>query len=281
MDSLPDLRRRIRSVQSTRKVIRAMEMISGARLRRAQQYAAATRPYTEELRRIICRIASSGACSDPVLEPRETRHRALVVMSSDKGLCGGFNSSVTDKALEVAGLEPGDDRVITIGKRCRDRFPQADPEVSGEMGGRPDQRKAAKLTIKVMGMFRAGEVDQVDIVYNSYRGGRPSDPVVETILPVIRPESVPGCGEEGETIFDPSAEEVLADAFPRYVTSMILSAMAESLASEHSARLASMAAAGSNADEMIERLKLQRNKLRQSSITREITELVGGAGAPQ
>lgn len=279
METLPDLRRRIRSVESTQKVIRAMEMISGARLRRAQQYAAATRPYAEALRGIICRIASSGACRDPLLETRETRHRALVVMSSDKGLCGGFNTAVTDKALEAAGMEPGEDRVITIGRRCRERFPLADPEVSGEMGGRPDPRKAAKLTSRLIGMFRAGDVDRVDIVYNSYREGRPSNPVVETILPVAWMEPLPDCGDGSETIFDPSAEDVLADAFPRFMTSMILSAMAESLASEHSARLTSMAAAGSNAAEMIERLRLRRNKLRQASITREITELVGGAGA--
>jgi len=277
METLPDIRRRIRSVENTWKVIRAMEMISGARLRRVQQFVTATKPYVIRLREIIGLLASSGRCRDPIFEPREARRRALIVMSSDKGLCGGFNNAVADKAMEVAGTGSGEDFIITIGKKCRESFPAADPAVSDEMGGMPDVGKAAKLTARLIGMIRAGDLDTVNLIYNSYSGGRPSGPVVETVLPVTGIDAVEG--DDRRIIFDPSPEEVLADAFPRYMTSMILSAMAESLASEHSARLVSMAAADASAAEMIERLKLQRNKLRQACITREITELVGGAGA--
>jgi F-type H+-transporting ATPase subunit gamma len=277
MESLPDIRRRIHSVESTRQVTRAMEMISGSRLRRAQQFVNATRPYTDKLREIISLIASSGDCSHPLFEVRETRRRAIVVMASDKGLCGGFNNAVLDRAGELVATEPGNDYVITLGRKCRDRFPLADPELSGEMGSSPDQRKAARLTVKLIGIFSSGEVDSVDLVYNSWRGARPAGPVVESLLPVVGVCSI--TPDRLDYIYDPSPEEVLADAFPRYVSSMLLAAMAESLASEHAARLASMAAASRNAAEMIDTLVLRRNKLRQAVITREITELVGGSEA--
>jgi F-type H+-transporting ATPase subunit gamma len=277
METLPDLRRRIRSVESTRQVTKAMEMISGSRLRRAQQFVNAARPYTEKLRDVISLIASSGDCSHPLFEIRETRRRAIVVMASDKGLCGGFNNAVLDKAQEAVAAEPGGDYIITLGRKCRERFPLADPELSGGMGSTPDQRKAARLTVKLMGIFSSGGVDRVDLIYNSFRGARPAGPVVELLLPVVGV-----CTRDAESldyIYDPSPEEVLADVFPRYISSMLLAAMAESLASEHASRLASMSAASRNAAEMIDALVLRRNKLRQSVITREITELVGGSEA--
>jgi F-type H+-transporting ATPase subunit gamma len=277
MESLPDLRRRIRSVESTRQVTRAMEMISGSRLRRAQQFVKATRPYTDKLHEVISLLASAGDCSHPLFEIREPRRRAIVVMASDKGLCGGFNNAVLDKARELVESEPGGDYVITLGRKCRDRFPLADPELSGDMGSTPDQRKAARLTVRLMGIFSSGEVDSVDLVYNSFRGARPAGPVVESLLPISGACDIQA--DRLDYIYDPSPEEVLADVFPRYVSSMLLAAMAESLASEHAARLSSMAAASRNALDMIASLVLRRNKLRQSMITREITELVGGSEA--
>ncbi len=275
MATLVELKRRIGSVAGTRQITRAMELVSGVRLRRAQQFVTATRPYAGRLRELILHIAASGDCSHPIFESRDPAKKGvLVVIGSDKGLCGAFNSEVLAEASRLLAETSAEAEieVLPIGRKCLDVYPAAGFEGAGEIGHRPDSRKAARLALGLMRRFRSGETDFVDILRTKRPGGRPER---DRLLPISG--VCEGWRSEIDYIYEPAAEEILEEIIPRYISSSLLLAMAESLAAEHAARLASMASATRNADEMIRRLRLDYNKQRQGAITMEISELVGGA----
>ncbi|NLP05726.1 ATP synthase F1 subunit gamma [Candidatus Fermentibacteria bacterium] len=275
MATLVELRRRMGSVAGTRQITRAMELVSGVRLRRAQQFVSATRPFAAKLRELITHISASGDCSHPVFESRDPAKRGiLVVIGSDKGLCGGFNNEILAEASRVlAGLsESAEVEVLPIGRKCREVFPAPGFEGAGEIGHRPDARKAARLALELICRFRSGEADFVDMLRIRHPGGRPE---TDRLLPIVG--ACEDWRKETDYIYEPAPEEILEEIIPRFISSSLLLAMAESLVAEHAARLASMASATRNADEMIRGLRLEYNKLRQGAITMEISELVGGA----
>lgn len=275
MTTLVELKRRMGSVGGTRQITRAMELVSGVRLRRAQQFVSATRPFTARLRDLILNISASGDCSHPVFEARDPERRGiLVVMGSDRGLCGGFNSEVTAEASRILAQlsERIEVEVLPIGRKCQEVFSPPGFEGAGEIGNRPDARKAARLGLELSRRFLSGEADFVEVLRTRNPGGRPER---DRLLPIS------GVCEdwrrEIDYIYEPAPEEILEEIIPRFVSSSLLLAMAESLVAEHAARLASMASATRNADEMLHRLRLDYNKMRQGAITMEISELVGGA----
>jgi len=320
MATIKDIRRRIRSVQSTQQITKAMEMVAAAKLRRAQERASAARPYALKMTEILQSLAgAAGELHHPLFEVRDVRRRAVVVMASDKGLCGSFNANVFRHVeVELRGADRSHIDLIPVGRRAAEYFGRRGWTGSlrlPEMGDQVGLARASALARHLIGIFERGEVDRVDLVYTHFVSTASRRVVMEDLLP-IRPREPGVVAHAGmhagahahannadanannedanahETtaahavaaagrpyIFEPSPRGIFADLLPRYVQTRVMSAMAESLASEHSARLISMGAATKNAGDMISALTLIRNKLRQAAITKEISELVGGAEA--
>jgi F-type H+-transporting ATPase subunit gamma len=282
MATIKDIRRRIRSVSSTQQITRAMEMVAAAKLRRAQDRIISARPYAAKMTEVLASLASAaGESSDPLFEEREVRRRTLVVIASDKGLCGAFNANLFRHAeIELKGVDRSTIDVIPVGRRASDYFGKRGWKGSlklPELGDQVDLAKAQELARHLIALFAAGGTDEVDLLYTKFITTGSRRIVQEKLLPITSASS--GHGVEKNFIFEPSAAAIFGDLLPRYVRTRVMTAMADSLASEHAARLISMGAATKNAGEMITALTLIRNKLRQAAITKEISELVGGAEA--
>ncbi len=281
MATLKQIRRRIRTVESTRHITKAMEMVAASKLRQAQASVQAARPYAAAMEAVLTRLAGAArSLSHPLFEEREVNRILLVVVASDKGLCGGFNASVFRRA-EDRITELGRERLVLlpVGKRACRAFVRWAPErgLAVEcLGDLAELQSAHDLARRVTDLFLAGEVDRVEFVYTHFITTAKREVEVETLVPVA-PGSEKVWG--APYIFEPDAEAVLASLLPRYVATRIFSIFADSLASEHSARMLAMGNATRNADDMITSLTLMANRLRQSVITRELLELVGGAEA--
>ncbi|MBD3161238.1 MAG: ATP synthase F1 subunit gamma [Candidatus Eisenbacteria bacterium] len=288
MATLKDIRRRIRSVQNTQQITKAMEMVAAAKLRRAQERSVAARPYARKMTEIMESLSGAAAeLSHPLFEVRPVNRRALVVVTSDKGLCGSFNANVQREALnDLKGDEAERIDLVLVGKRAVNFFrkrPYPSSLNISDLGDQVDLEKVRVVAGHVVRAFTSGEVDQVDFLYTRFLTTARRRVVKEKLLPITPEETGEGETEAGATtrgtIFEPSAEAIFTDLLPRYVQTRVMSALADSIASEHAARLISMGAATKNAGEMISALTLVRNKLRQAAITKEISELVGGAEA--
>jgi len=282
MATIKDIRRRIRSVASTQQITKAMEMVAAAKLRRAQDRIISTRPYAAKMTDVMKSLsAAASERSDPLFAIREVHRRTYVVIASDKGLCGAFNANLFRHAeTALKGWDRQKVDLIPVGRRANDYFGKRGWKGSfklPELGDQVDFAKASSLARHLMGIYARGETDSVEILYAKFISTGSRRIVQESFLPIV-PETGDH-GPEKDYIFEPSAEAIFSDLLPRYVRTRIATAMADSLASEHAARLISMGAATKNAGEMITALTLIRNKLRQAAITKEISELVGGAEA--
>ncbi len=294
MPSLKDIRRRITSVKNTQKITKSMKMVSAAKLRRAEDAARRSRPYASELNGILGQLlAGVDEEAHPLLAQRPIAKTAWVVVTSDRGLCGGFNSSLLRMVeREVRDeierkLEPG---IWVVGKKAREYFVRRQFTIRGEMIGvaaAPTSADAARIAAGAIKLFTSGEVDEVAIVYNEFVSALVQRPKIQRVLPLAAPREAEGGakGKEGgatealEPLFEPSRETMLSVLLPRVVENRIYHALLESAAAEHAARMAAMEAATSNATEMIDSLTLQFNKARQAAITKELMEIVGGAEA--
>lgn len=289
MPSLKDIRRRIRSVQSTQQITKAMEMVAAAKLRRSQSRMLAARPYAQTMSRMLESLAGAATeRSDALFDVREVRRRSIVVIASDKGLCGSYNANVF-RAVETAlrGAERDAIDLIPIGRRATDYFRKRHWKGSYQIPELGDQLNAARaqaLARHLIDLYKNKQTDAVEFYYTKFisTGSRRLEHAV--FLP-IKPEDAAEAAAHGakrhakDYIFEPSPDAIFGDLLPRYVQTRVMAAIAESLASEHSARLISMGAATKNAGEMIAALTLVRNRLRQAAITKEISELIGGAEA--
>jgi F-type H+-transporting ATPase subunit gamma len=285
MPSLIDIRRRIRSVKNMQQITKAMKMVSAAKLRRAQERALASRPYSNIMGRVLANIAAASAGSDevadlPLLQVREEKRVQLIVVSSDTGLAGAFNSNLLRAAQRFiderdrAGL-----RVETIGRKGRDYFKRRNIALSGEYIGiveKPNIDKAREIAHKMIDLYSKAEIDAVYLVVNEFKSVMAPHLVTRKILPVELPE---GGGEQIDYIYEQPPRELLSVLLPRYVEVSIYRAMLESLSAYHAARMTAMDAASSNAGDVIQSLTLNLNRVRQASITREIIEIVSGAAA--
>ncbi|HMF78281.1 MAG TPA: ATP synthase F1 subunit gamma [Bryobacteraceae bacterium] len=285
MPSLIDIRRRIRSVKNMQQITKAMKMVSAAKLRRAQEHAIASRPYAKMMNRVLSNIAAASSGSEevsdlPLLQVREEKRIQLIVVSSDTGLAGAFNSNLLRLAHRFADEHgQGDLRVEAIGRKARDYFRKRNFTLSGEHIGiveKPNIEKAREIADKMIELYSKAEVDAVYLVVNEFKSVMAPNLVTKKILPVEIPE---GGGEQIDYIYEQPPHELLSELLPRYVEMSIFRALLESVSAYHAARMAAMDSASSNAGDVIETLTLNLNRVRQASITREIIEIVSGAAA--
>jgi F-type H+-transporting ATPase subunit gamma len=281
MATLRDIKRRIRSVKSTQQITKAMEMVAAAKLRRAQSRVLATRPYARAMDAMLENLSATAAeVGHPLFTPRPVKKRLVVVMGADRGLCGSYNAGLF-RATEVflRSEEGGSSQLFLIGRKARDYFRRRRYDVLDVLTDIPTDgllESVRALSERLQKAFLSGDVDAVDLEYTQYVSVMSRRIVREPFLP-IRPRE--GHGQAKNYIFEPDAETLLAELLPRYATTKLLQALAEAMASEQAARMVAMSSARKNAGELIDALVLRRNRLRQAIITKEISEIVGGAEA--
>jgi F-type H+-transporting ATPase subunit gamma len=281
------LRRRIKSVQSTRKITKAMELIATSRIAKAQQRVAAARPYSEQITEVIRNLAAAGAGGDsPLLKARdEVGTVCVVVVSADRGLAGGYNTTVirtAERALQAERDEGRRTALVTIGKKALNYFRFRGYEIAESFTGfsdNPTYEDARAVADFVVAHFESGHYDQVRLVYTRFLSMAAQRAVTITYLPL---EQAPPDDDAGPTTgyeFEPDPEEILDRLLPRYAEARLFAALLDAAASEHAARQRAMKAATENAEELITKLSRVMNRARQDAITTEIMEIVGGAEA--
>jgi F-type H+-transporting ATPase subunit gamma len=285
MPSLIDIRRRIRSVKNTQQITKAMKMVSAAKLRRAQDRVIAARPYAEAIQRMLANVAQAVVENPelkelPLLATREERRIQLLVVTADRGLAGAFNSNLIRSAVRF--IREHSDAQVELelaGRKGRDFFKRRHPHISGEhttlFAKTPRYEDALEIARKVIDRFAKAEIDAVYIAGNQFKNVVAPELKLVRILPVELPEE----REHIDYIYEQPPAELLAGLLPRYIEVQIYRALLESAAAEHAARMTAMEAASSNASDVIDRLTLNMNRVRQASITKEIIEIVSGAAA--
>ena len=291
MPSLKDLKTRIESVKSTRKITKAMQMVAAAKLRRAQEAAEAGRPYAEKMAAVIGGLAASVGGSDSA--PRllagtgQDQTHLLVVMTAERGLCGGFNSSIARLAkARIAELTAQGKtvKVLTVGKKGREQLRR---EYANLLIGHVDlsevkrvgYENAASIAKDVMARFDAGEFDVATIFYNRFQSVISQIPTAQQIIPAVFEDAAEDVGAETPYDYEPSEEAILSDLLPIGVTTQIFTALLENGASEQGARMSAMDNATRNAGDMIDKLTIEFNRSRQAVITNELIEIISGAEA--
>ena len=283
MASLKDLRRRIRATRSMQQIFKAMEMVAAAKLRRAQQRAQASTPYAAKITQMLVNLTAAAPELDhPLFKVREVKTTALVVITADRGFAGAYNTTVL-RAVEQRLREApkGALQLVVVGRKGRDYLRRRGHPVlvaHTDLPGEASLEFARTLTQDLTARYLAGEVDRVEILYSHFVNALVRRIRTEVFLPVGGIDRG-GATVDAGTIFEPDAETLFAELLPRYATARLFAALADALASEHSARMVAMGSARKNAGELVDSLTLTRNRLRQAAITREIAELVGGAEA--
>ncbi|MEA4902713.1 ATP synthase F1 subunit gamma [Desulfitobacterium sp.] len=280
MASIRDIRRRIRGVQNMEKITKAMKMVAASRLRKCQERVVAARPYTHQMHEILARLAQDQAeASHPLLEKRPVQTVGYVVITSDRGLAGGYNANIIRMTKNLLAEEAHDAKIVMVGRKGRDIFRHGKVEMISEfvnIGDFPSYTLAKDIAQQVMRFYREGTFDEVYLVYNEFISAISQVPKQVKILPLEQPE-----GQSGgkEYIFEPSPKEIMDTLLPKYVETMVFRTLLEGKASEMGAKMTAMGAATDNAKDLIDNLTLQMNRARQAAITKEISEIVGGAAA--
>lgn len=286
MPTLRDVKNRIRSVQSTRRITKAMEMVAASKLRRAQQAVEQTRPYAKKLDEMLGHLAASASADivHPYFEVRPIKKKTLVVIASDRGLCASFNSNVIRRAERW--LKENDNvetEIVAVGKRANDYFKNRRWSILsfyGDWGGVLDYARAREIVASLTGRFISGETDEITLIFTRFISMVRYQLSTEQYLPVAPPETgAENSGSSGGYIFEPSSEEIYAALMPSYATTKLVTALVESFASEHGSRMMAMGNATKNAGEMVRDLSLEYNKARQAQITKELLEVISGAEA--
>ncbi len=286
MQGMREIKRRIRSVKNTQQITKSFKMVSASKLRRAQERAEQARPYVAKMAEVLANIGRSATnIQHPMLEKRPVKKTGYIVIASDRGLAGGYNSNVVRKAEAEFRKHQSQDEyaIFAVGRKAVDYFKHRGYSLVGEIIGVTDYPMLSDLksiTSGAVGMYADGTFDELYIVYNEFITAVTQRPVVQLLLPL---DGIDG-GEDtsaGETeyIYDPSAEEVLGALLPKYAETLIFNAVLNAKASEHGARMTAMSNATDNASEMIKTLSLRYNRARQAAITQEISEIVAGANA--
>ena len=292
MPSTKEIRGKIRSVQNTRKITKAMQMVAASKMRKAQDRMFQARPYADKLRNIIAHLASPNASyKHPFLAKRtqETGQVALVLVTTDKGLAGALNTNIQRHVLQKMQSLYKDGKklsVTAIGNKaiafCSHMHLDVTSQVS-QLGDRPHLERLLGAIRAQLDAYSEGKVDVVYLAYTRFINAMKQEPVIEQLLP-LPSEKLKSLGEKPrefswDYLYEPDAQSVLDELFKRYVETLIYQAVAENMASEQSARMVAMKAASDNAKKLIDELQLVYNKTRQAGITKEITEIVGGAAA--
>jgi F-type H+-transporting ATPase subunit gamma len=283
MASLRDLRRRIKSVKNTQKITKAMELVAAAKMRRAQERVEAARPYADEITNVIADLFKRDPeYRHPYLEVRELRKRLVLLVTSDRGLVGALNSNNVRLALRQMNESPSPASVVTIGRKGRDVMHRLNKDLIAErsnLGDRPSLGEMLPAIRVAMEQYESGDVDQVDLVFAHFISAGRQQATVRRLLPVEPPES---SGElAANFIYEPEPKDVLDALLPRYVEAQIYQAVLENLASQMAAQMVAMRNASDNAGDLIKEYTLAANTVRQTTITTELMEIVGGAAALQ
>jgi F-type H+-transporting ATPase subunit gamma len=281
-----EIRTKIKSVENTRKITRAMEMVAAAKMRKAQERMRAARPYAEKIRAVASHLARANPeYKHPFLAKRDTIKKVgIIVITSDKGLCGGLNTNVLRLAVNrMKSLEAEGKRIAicAIGNKGLGFMNRLGAEVKSQVIGLGDVPHVEKLigTVKVMlDAYVSGDVDEIHICYNSFINTMKQEPSIEQLLPLSN-DTLGESKASWDYIYEPDAKVVIDQLLMRYVESLVYQGVVENMASEQSSRMVAMKAASDNAKSVIADLKLVYNKARQAAITREISEIVSGAAA--
>ena len=286
MPSLIDIRRRIRTVRNTQQITKAMKMVSAAKLRRAQEAAVAARPYAEKMIELLKNVgARVSSEAHPLLRVREEKKLHLVLFTSDRGLCGGYNANLIRAAEAFMRKNAGDKEIelTLVGRKGADYFRRRRANIADRYIGilaTPAEELAAQIAQKLINRFVGGETDAVYILYSRFRSALSQVPTLEKLLPVALTDvNVTAGQQQTEYLYEPGVQELLASLLPRITEVAAQRALLEAIASEHGARMTAMDSATSNASKMMGSLTLQMNRARQASITRELMEIVGTAEA--
>jgi F-type H+-transporting ATPase subunit gamma len=283
---LRDTRRRIKSVEATKKITRAMELIAAARIPKARARVAASEPYARKLVDVIQNVGSAGgAIQHPLLERRDMRTVGILVVSADRGLAGAYATNVIRKAERamLSHIEAGREVVLyVVGKKAQTYFRYRGYTIKRAylaVTDAPGYGDARAIANTIMEEYAVGEIDAVEAFYTRYVSAMTQEPTGRMLLPLARPEREADAGPSAAYAYEPSPDEILSRILPRYVEATIFIMLLEASASEHSARRRAMKAATDNAEELIRILTVQANRARQGEITTAITEIVGGAEA--
>jgi len=285
MPSLLDIRRRIRSVKNTQQLTKAMKTVSAAKLRRAQERVMSARPYADQLRNVLANLAGRVEnIAHPLLEIRSEERTLVVVVTADRGLCGAFNTNLiraTQNFLREKGSNSGA-TLLPVGRKGRDFFRRREVSITSDyvnFFNKLDYGNARDIAKIITQLYTEAKIDAVYIVYNEFKSAIQQRISMEKLLPLRRSDLGNAQDTPTEYIFEQPPQQVFDRLLPRYVEIQVYRALLESAASEHGARMAAMDTASRNAGEMIESLTLNMNRVRQAAITREIIEVVSGAGA--
>ncbi len=286
MANVLDIRRRIRSVKSTQQITRAMKMVAAARLRRAQERVVNARPYANQMLALLGSVAArTEQRAHPLLAERPVEKVLLVLVTADRGLCGAFNANLIRAAQsnlrQVAAETDRQVTLITVGRKGRDffrKYPVAMIAEHVNLFGRLEFSHAQEIARQIIDLYTRQSVDAVDFLYNEFKSVLTQRLTVERYLP-IRPMKPPEGGALIDYIYEQAPEEIFRVLLPRYLEIEVYRALLESQAAEVAARMTAMDAATNNAAEMLDSLTLHMNRVRQAAITKEIIEIVSGAGA--
>ena len=283
MASLKSIKKRIVSVKNTRQITKAMKMVSAAKLRRAQENVVAARPYAQKMGEVLQSLASNlEGDQHPLLEKRDANKLLLIVVTSDRGLCGGFNTNLCkagERYIKEKQAEFEQISVLTVGRKGHEFLKNRHTVYKNfpNILAKPNYQAAALLAQDVIEGYLAEEYDQVVMLFNSFRTVMSQDITFQQLLPIV-PEEKATVDEAGvEYIYEPSVGDLLADILPKNIEVQIFKAMLESVAGEHGARMTAMDSASKNASEMIGKLTLQYNRARKAAITTELMEIISGA----
>ena len=287
MPSLIDIRRRIKSVKNTQQITKAMKMVAAARLRKAQDRVLNARPYARLFGEMLASVSAAAksseeAAANPLFAVRPENRVQLVLLTADRGFAGGFNTNLIKAAQAFLDERPGRVQTELYGKKGRDYFRRRNIEVSGELTGsseNPTWEMAHELAETLIGRYVRGEVDAVYLIYNEFKSVLSQKVTVQKLLPVALPQAGEDAAPARDYIYEQPPAELLNTLLPRSVGIQVYQAFLESAAAEHAARMTAMDAATSNASEVIDKLTLYMNRVRQASITKEIIEVVSGAAA--
>ena len=288
MANLKEIKNRITSISSTMQITSAMKMVSAAKLKRAKDAITQMRPYAEKLQEILGNLSATLDLSENAYsEQREVKNAYIIAVTSNRGLCGGFNNNVIKKvnALKAGEYAQYNTKIISIGKKANDVFGKDALNVRPEgIGAAEDMfndltfERSSEVAQYLMDVFAAGSVDKVVVIYNKFKNAALQEVMEEQFLPIVANDEEGGAAA-GDYIFEPSKSEIVEDLLPKSLKIQLFKALLDSHASEHGARMTAMHKATDNAGELKRDLTLQYNKARQAAITNEILEIVGGAEA--
>lgn len=289
--SMKDIKRRIKSVESTGQITKAMELVASSKLRRAKERAQAARPYFETIYQTICDISSANTeFSSAYVREREVKTVLYIVIAGDRGLAGGYNSNIFKlvKAQTEKQRELGRNvKIIAVGRKAVEHYEKRDVDIVGKYPGiaeNLDQLRVSRISRLVSSLFCDEEIDEAHIFYTQFISALSQEPLMMKILPVVnisdysRAEA-DGLASFGYVEYEPSPEAVFDSIIPQYISGILYGAVVESFASEQGARRTAMESASDNVTEMVEALSLQYNRARQAAITQEISEIVSGSSA--